>query len=436
MAQIMTSTEQEQLTLQAQLKDFYTNDYLEDTSNDNFKLISGLFFNDDVSKTKSYNIGTNIFTTISDTLTFFIWNPITDINVSVTPMVRDFVNIGQGAIWLKKVNDELIPYHIPWEDLILSNNTWKTYKLYTTIEKNKTNYYVLKQEYKVWEVISTLYSVTNASTLTSGTIVDLDTISQTSHLEEVIKTDLPNNWLFIVSRRDNIAGKNQSELDKVRKQVYSLDRKQVMFETQFLQETEQYKIFENIHIPNSCLTPDWTVDLIKLWKVLSTTTGEKWDIRYVRNENSLIWDAIAYEEKQIAKIATATNIPLDFFWLNTSGTTSGSSRTIMISAFIKKVQWYRDEVEKVVLDMLNTYIDQKQKYNDEDVTESILWEDIVAKDDKELVEELNIARTAWLISQYSWVKKYLQLSNDETDTEIERINSEVAPVEAVEEVIV
>jgi len=53
-------------------------------------------------------------------------------------------------------------------------------------------------------------------------------------------------------------------LEKIKQLVYSVDRKAVMFETQFLQELEQYKIFENIHIPETALNANGTVDLSAL----------------------------------------------------------------------------------------------------------------------------------------------------------------------------
>jgi len=40
----------------------------------------------------------------------------------------------------------------------------------------------------------------------------------------------------------------QSELDRIKPLIYSLERKAVMFETQFLKDTEQYKIFDNIDL--------------------------------------------------------------------------------------------------------------------------------------------------------------------------------------------
>jgi hypothetical protein len=72
--------------------------------------------------------------------------------------------------------------------------------------------------------------------------------------------DVPAIFTTELNELDGI----QSELDKVKNLVYSLDRKAVMFETQFLGQVDQYKIFENIQIPDSAITDKGTVDITKM----------------------------------------------------------------------------------------------------------------------------------------------------------------------------
>jgi hypothetical protein len=71
----------------------------------------------------------------------------------------------------------------------------------------------------------------------------------------------------------------------------------------------------------------------------------------VSNKNDLISPAIEYEKTQLQKISSATNIPVDFLGIPTTSAISGTSREIMISAFIKKIQAYRDVLHDTLEDI-------------------------------------------------------------------------------------
>jgi hypothetical protein len=54
--------------------------------------------------------------------------------------------------------------------------------------------------------------------------------------------------------------------------VYSLDRKAVMFEKQFLQDIDQYKIFNNVNI-SAYLDSRNRLDTTKIGKILVNNEG-------------------------------------------------------------------------------------------------------------------------------------------------------------------
>ena len=419
---ILTDTEQAKLSNQSRLKDLMTNDYLNDTYNSNFRTISNMFFDWNIEKTKEFNVWTNLFATVSDTIANFVWNPIMDISLNLTKYTKDLVSVWKAVFWIKRLDDgNLDVYYIPAENHLISDWINKVFTMYKNIEDNKTIYYILKQEFDVWVIRNYLFKLDKILN-TWWDLVPLDTIPQTSYLKEEMQTwlEVPAIFYTDLNELDWI----QSELDKIKNLVYSLDRKAVMFETQFLWQIDQYKIFENIDIPESAITEKWTVDITKLWKVVATTTWMNGDIKYISNRNELIGDAIKYENTQLQKVSSATSIPVDFLWIPTTSAVSWVSRQIMISAFTKKIQSYRDLLQDVLQDILIIF-EWQRKEDWSEIETYILWDDILSKDTKELAEELKIAREVWIISQYSSIQQYQKLRNPEDiEKEIELIKNE------------
>lgn len=425
---ILSTAEQDALAKQADLRDLVTNDYLKDKWNDNVKQIARIFYNDDLERTVELNVGSNAFMTVNDVYTFFVWDPKTDLDFKLSKFTSDLITLWKAVASISRVDNKLQLNYLPAKSHIYSNWENKTFRYYQAIVNDEKAYFVLKQTYRVWEVISELFQ-TQQLWSTSWTRVTLDTIPQTENLQEVQKTWFDRNSLFVVDDTQNIDDVNQSLIDKIKNLVYSLDRKQVMFETQFLQEVDQYKIFDNVVPSKEAHNLDWTYDVNRMGKSLFTdSTNWIWgDIKYVSNQNALITDAIKYEQTQLAKLSSTTLIPLDFLWLTTSGTTSWSSRQIMINSFIKSVEAKRDLLEQeFIRPILDLFIKEKQ-VNDlwEPLTDTIFWDEVISQDGKELAEELKIAREAGLISQFSSIKTYMWFNTEaEVESELEKMSLE------------
>jgi len=426
---IYTTAEQTKLANQSRLKDLYTNDYLNDEYNQNFKIINDLYFNNNSNRCKLFNVWTNLFSTVADTISNFVWSPYMDIKLNLNKYTIDLLSVWKAVFGIKRVDNwtvnwKLEVYHIPAENHLISEGLNKVFTMYKNLEKDEVVYYILKQTFWIWFIENKLYKLSKIIDNT-WLEVPLDTIPETAMLKDMVKTWMDKSAIFYtdINSLDWI----QSELDKIKNIVYSLDRKAVMFETQFLWEIEQFKIFENINIPKVAINDNWTVSLAKMPKILTTDTTlwAKGDIRYINNKNELINDAIAYEQVQIKKISSATSVPLDFLWINTSSAISWSSREIMISAFIKKVQNYRNILTESLIEILKLF--EWQKKEDWSLIESyVIWDDIISKNDKDLADELKVAIKTWLISQYTWIQKYQKLQNPiDIEKEINLINNTI-----------
>jgi hypothetical protein len=95
--EILTLTEQNKLVSQSRLKDLMTNDYLNDDNNENFKTIRDMFFDGSTEKTRQFNVGTNLFSTIADTIANFVGSPIADYNINLTKYTKDLVSVGKAV---------------------------------------------------------------------------------------------------------------------------------------------------------------------------------------------------------------------------------------------------------------------------------------------------------------------------------------------------
>ncbi len=416
MQNIILKDEQKEIVQKASLKSLITNDYLHDNFNENLKLIAELFFDKKIERAKSFNVWSNVFKTVADTFAFFTWSPQSEVNFNSIEYIKDLVGVWEMVVWLERLDWKIVPYYIDAEDYVYADWKHKVIKYFEVIEEARKVIYMLVQVFEVGYTESKLYKLPSLLSL-EWSLVDLDTIPQTEWLQERTETGLDVPAILIYSERDSTKY-NQSEIDKIKNLWYSLDRKQVLFETQFLQEIEQYVLYENIDFPSDSKDKDWNVLSTKIGKKLQNNSQvwEKADIKFISNKNDLMADAIYYEEKQLWKVTSATSIPLDFLGLSTSGTTSWSSRTIMIGAFVKKVQSYRGIVDSILLKVLELW-----NYDNKE----IIWDDIIPKSGEDLANELAIARKNGFVSQYTSVKKYLHLDNDEEiQSELDRISLE------------
>jgi hypothetical protein len=177
-------------------------------------------------------------------------------------------------------------------------------------EKLKSKYYYLISSYIGGTIENKLYE-SNDYQLKNLKEVPLDTIDETSNLEPTVNTGLEK--CFWVIKDDEMEDSPISLIDKIQNIVYSIDRKIVMFETQFLQNVESFVLLKGINIPNKILesyNETGKISFSDLGRYLTTDFDGK--IEFINNQNTLLDKAVDYEKEQVNKISAMTNIPLDF----------------------------------------------------------------------------------------------------------------------------
>lgn len=429
MSWVLTIAESKKLEEQSILKQYYTNEYLYNKKDVNYCFLKKKFqINDD--KMKVYNVWSGLFTSIVDTYSSAIWNPKTSLWISMQEFAKDLLAIWRCVFWLKKINDKWDIYRIPAEDYIYSS--WhKVVTHYEAIEWQDKNYYTLIQEYWAGFIESKLYKnlYTSATNNNLWKQVPLDSIPQTANLEEIMKTWLSVPSIFIVNDNTYNNGDPISILEKVRNIVYSIDRKNMIFDTEFAREVEPYKIFDNINLWAFVDTDVnsngyWQIDFSHVWKLLSNEPWQSWNVRFVSNDNPLIEKAMDYEKTQIQKLSSMTKIPLDFLGYPDSSALSWVSRTLLFESFIRQVERYRNIIQEWLMEII-AVIEWWVLTNGDIVDSMIIWEDVISKTWLETLEELELAQKLWLISTETARSRYFKkMSAEDLQEEAEKIENE------------
>jgi len=414
---MILSTTNEKLLIANQVqKRLITNEYIRDPNNPNFKYIKEKFFyNEPNDKVALLNTGSCLFQSVVDTYSFYVGTKNDKINYR--RFIEDFSVFWYFTYSLEREeNWEYTIVYQPAENYILNNGIDTVYRRYQDSNGTTLKEYILETTFVGGVVENKLRDVTywkSASMWVNGVQVPLDTIRETKELQEYVNTWLEN--VFRVCKEDAREQFPMSPIKKIENIVYSIDRKIVMMDTQFLQHGEVFRIFKGIQVPTKLL------DAYTEWKAIDFSVlghniiwNENSSIEYVQNKNELIDKIMIQNENQIRNISAITSVPVDFLWLESKEWNVGQgSRTLLQWSFLKKIEWFRSFLDKSF-----------EEVNDIVGEDDRTWSDIFVKNDNELINELKVARETKLISQLRAIQEYLWVDKDEAQKEIELINGE------------
>ena len=131
-----------------------------------------------------------------------------------------------------------------------------------------------------------------------------------------------------------------SLFDQIRNLVYSIDRRIVMLDTQFLLNTESILLLKNIVLPSKVFESYNAGKTVRWSDIGKVVTGhEDSSIEFVQNRNELVGQAIEYEGKQLRRISSVTHLPIEFLGIESNaGNVGEATRTLMHGAFIKSIE--------------------------------------------------------------------------------------------------
>lgn len=409
------------LSNQAKNRKLITWEYLQDVNNQNFQYIKWKFFNwESDDKVKLLNVWSWLFTAISQTLAYYVWNPTMNKFFPTKKLVEDYVSLWFACFWLERKNWTLEYTYLPADSYYKEN--WIDYIIRAfTYQKSllSKKFYYLITSYEWWIIKNELFESYSWTMTTDLKQVPLDTIEDTKNLQEIIDTGLEK--CFFLIKEDLLEENTTSEIDKVKSIVYSIDRKIVMFDTQFLQNMESFVLLKWINLPTALINlynENKKLSFSDLWRYI--TTEQDWSIEFINNQNNLLDTAIEYEKRQTEKISSLTSIPLDFlWWTGTAGAIWEGSRQLLHWAFIKKIKSIRDLFDITITESL--WVISKEENSD---VLMYSWSDVFSKSSTDLIDELSVALENWLISKKTALQKYLDYSDEEVDNEFLQIQNE------------
>ena len=392
-----------------------TNEYLTDVENENFIYIKDKFFIwEPLQKVKTLNVWSWLFTATTNTISTYVWQPVIDVEFPIKNLTEDFLTLWYACMTLERVDWQLTPVYQPAEKYF--NRDWIDYilRIYQKIEDYKTHYYYLITSFNGWIIENHLYE-TALAWVYDLQEVELDTIQETANLDPIIKT-----WLekcFFKIQEDELEQHPLSMIDKIKSIVYSIDRKILMMDLQFLQNVESFILLKWIQLPTKLFdkyNDNWKISFQDLWRIVQ---GDEWSsIEFINNENQLIDRAMSHNNTQLRQISSITTIPMDFLgWLWTAWAVWEWSRLLLHWAFNKTIQSIRDLFDKTLMEVLRVAR----------ITDQYQWDDVMSRDRKDIIEEIKIARETWLLSRYNAIKRYNDYSDEETVEELRLLENDL-----------
>jgi len=177
---------------------------------------------------------------------------------------------------------------------------------------------VLIQSYLPGKIENKLYKM-NSVDLRNLQPVPLDTIQQTSMLQDVIPHPFGENGMFVIKDDPAVLYPKHSALEKEQDKIYDMERMKVMFSTQFLQNVESFVAMKGINLPKKVMkkyTNGQRLDFADLGRFVEL--DKDGSIEFINNTNSLIKDAMESMNTNLKQLSASSKIPLDFLGADTA----------------------------------------------------------------------------------------------------------------------
>ena len=367
-------------------KDILNGSYLTSLNNSNFVQMVKHLYPWEEDKTALLNPWSHIWEIINDKFMNYFGEAKLDDDITLnyfeiiqTMLSCWFFLIGKEIIeWKPRIKAiDGSKYYYDWEvETIIEVYEKQEYNHISEKFDNK-KYYLYVQRCENSKVTNKLYEIESKDVYAYGTPVSLDTI------EEL--TDRQEEYILPYRRMVDSIKVESSMIERVKSIIFALDRKFAEAEKQYTRYTEQFKIFDNIDIPENCRTDVsyWgitykTIDFDKLGSIVTTNSDNwSWDIKIVQNTNNLLTEALQFAESQIRLISAITDIPLFFFGMSQEwGNDSGTSKIKSSWSFYKRIENYRNKFTS----LLNNVCDELN------IKTNIEYDNIIRIDEQEIIE--------------------------------------------------
>lgn len=293
--------------------------------------------------------------------------------------------------------------------------------LYSDIEWLKNITYLLVESFKDWILERNLFKLWNVQNYTEGEKIPLESLQFLWYTEArdarvTIGLDYKRLVFEVEVERPIIK--------KIKTLIFSIEKKLSEAEKNFLDYTEQFKIFKNISIPENAYTelPNGVrvINFDKLGKILTTSSLDwaVWGIEIVKNTNELLVEALNHIESQIRNLSAITSIPIFAFWITSNeGNDSGTAKTKSMGLFYKKIQKYRDEFKWIVSQFW-------ELHKISELERILEFPDLVTTDSSEILDTEEKKLKLWLTTKLRAIMRIEWVTKEEAEMILEEIKNE------------
>lgn len=381
----VTFSIQQQLANIAKNKSILDGTYLSSENNENFTEMVKHLYPWDAERTKLLNPWSYLGNIISDKIKNFVWEADTDFDIDYDILVESIL-----TRW-----DLLLKYVSNWGKFTLKavkpETYWKNWgtemivKIYPVYENEDwygtPTYYLYVQSYNWKQLKNELFQIQTIDNLSNWDPVDLSKVYELSHLKPKQNIEGLPRLVEVVDVID------RPMMDTIKTVIYSVDRKIAEAEKHFNDYSEQFKLFQNIDIPKSAFKKvDWVkvINWDALWKIVRTQDySSVWDIKIIKNWNELLEAALNQMKTQVETVAAITDIPLEYFWVQTVRD-SWTWKEVWSANLFKRINKYRSKIS-ILLEQSFDFLSQFQK-----VDKSITWPAIIRASENDIIMQQTI----------------------------------------------
>jgi len=408
---------QDYLANQVELLELISWEYVRKWSGELYEANIKHLFPWDVEQAKLINPGSYIGSVVYDWVSSYVWEPRENQNINYIDLYETLLTTGFLRFFINVDTKKL--------ETIKAKNYY-----YDSVNKKEyfVNIYEKKNDSIIWwkefyllvETFSNnifernLYKLTSINNLSDWTKVPFDELDFLKWLPETLQ----------ITGVDRLVIEKQVErpiLEKLKTIIFSIEKKLSEIDKNFLDYTEQFKVFRNLDIPDNCYKEldNWVkiVDFDKLWKVVITNdlNWTSWGLEIVRNTNDLLIKSIDYIDNQIRFISAISWVPLFAFWIqNEWWNDSWTSKMKSAGLFYKKVEKYQKVITKLFYNYWNLFkIAEKEQVLE-------FWE-IVSSDFNEIIDWQTKMLELWIQSK----KRAIMKINDTDEIEAQKILEEI-----------
>ena len=372
-------------------------------------------FPENEEQAKLINPGSYIAWIVFEWISNYIWQPKEKQNINYIDLIEWLLTTGYFRFYQNIDTWKLEA--VKADKYFYDKNLQKEYfvNIYEVKEDfYRKKYYLLVETYQKWIFERKLFLLNNIWSLSYWEQVSFDELEFLAWKPEMLK----------IENLDRLVIERQVErplLEKIKTIIFSIEKKLAEIDKNFLDYTEQFKIFRNVVIPDNCYKTlsNWikVIDFDKLWKILvvDEINWTWWGLEIVRNTNNLLVQSIEYLDDQIKSISAITLVPLFAFWIklewwNDSWTSKIKSAWI----FYKKIEKYREII-------INLFLEFWENFKIPDSEQILEFGEILTSDITEIVEIQKTMLDSWIQSK----KRAIMKINSTDEIEAEEILREI-----------